>query len=172
MSKIYLFRGKAATGKTTITNLLCKKLNIVILRKDDIYDKLSLCNLDHSVNNHASYEVLASIIQTNVDLNCDIIIDIGLAHKAHIKEFLSKVNWRNSKIHNFLCICSDNRIWRKRIKERLKNPLPNQSFCSSISEMEIHYKKYDITPLENEIVLDSVDELSDIIKTVCKTIVQ
>lgn len=36
MSNIYFFRGKAATGKTTITNILSSKINVPILRKDDI----------------------------------------------------------------------------------------------------------------------------------------
>lgn len=41
MSSIYFFRGKAATGKTTITNILSKEINVTVLRKDDIFDVLS-----------------------------------------------------------------------------------------------------------------------------------
>lgn len=36
MGTVYLFRGKAATGKTTLTNWLAQKLAIPVFRKDDI----------------------------------------------------------------------------------------------------------------------------------------
>lgn len=172
MSKIFIFRGKAATGKSVVTDLLSEKLNIVVLRKDDIYDKISSTILDHVENNRISYEILANIIQTNVDANCDIIIDIGLAHTSHLKEFLSKVNWANSTIYHFLCICSNNLLWRERINKRLKNPLPNQSVCSNVSEIEEHYRGYDITPLENEFIIDSTEKLHNIIDQVIKFIKQ
>ena len=58
MSNIIIFRGKAATGKTFITNYLCKKLNIPVIRKDDIYDSLSMYNVEHSLNNSATYDIL------------------------------------------------------------------------------------------------------------------
>ena len=38
---IYIFRGKSATGKTTLTNILSRKINVPVLRKDDIFDQLS-----------------------------------------------------------------------------------------------------------------------------------
>lgn len=38
---LYIFRGKSATGKTTLTNLLSGKINVPVLRKDDIFDTLS-----------------------------------------------------------------------------------------------------------------------------------
>lgn len=38
MSKIILLRGKAGVGKTFISNELAKRVNVPIIRKDDIFD--------------------------------------------------------------------------------------------------------------------------------------
>ncbi len=119
MSRIIIFRGKAATGKTYITDLLSKKTNIAVIRKDDIYDKISMYNLEHSLINSISYDVLAKIIQTNIDTNCDLIVDISLAHNSYLEQFLSKINFKDSKLYQFLCICSDNEKWKKRIEKKI-----------------------------------------------------
>lgn len=73
----------------------------------------------------------------------------------------------NSKFYQFLCICSDNEKWKKRIEKRLINPSLNQLF-NSVEKAEKHYGKYNIMPLENEIILDSADEISIIMKKVEK----
>lgn len=169
MSTIFLFRGKAATGKTTITDLLSKALNVAVLRKDDIYDKLSIFNLEYSENNKASYDILANILQTNIDTNCNLIIDISLAHNPYLKQFLSKIDLKGSEIYQFLCICSNHEEWKKRIEKRLNNPAPNQ-FFKSVEEAEEHYRKLNIVQFENEIILDSSDDISIIMKKICEVI--
>lgn len=158
MRNIIIFIGKAATGKTFITNSLSKKLNIPIIRKDDIYDSLAKYNLEHYINNSATYDILAKIIQTNIDIGNDLIVDISLAHTPYFKQFLSKIHFNNSQLYQFLCICSDKEEWNKRIEKRLVNPLPNQLF-KSVQEAEENYNKLDIKPVENEIVIDSKDDI-------------
>ncbi|WP_432663960.1 AAA family ATPase [Wukongibacter baidiensis] len=169
MSKIFLFRGKAATGKTTITDLLSNELNVAILRKDDIYDKLSVFNLEHSEKNKASYDILEKILQTNIDTNSNLILDVSLAHNPYLNHFLSKIDLKGSQIYKFLCICSNQAEWKKRIEGRIKNPSPNQIF-NSVQEAEQHYKKYDIAQVENEIILDSSDDISIIMKKIYEVV--
>lgn len=65
--KVYMFRGKSATGKTTLTNILSQRLNIPILRKDDIFDTLSKYETDIAILNSTSYDILAKQIQTCID---------------------------------------------------------------------------------------------------------
>ncbi len=76
-------------------------------------------NLEHSLINSISYDVLAKIIQTNIDTNCDLIVDISLAHNSYLEQFLSKINFKDSKLYQFLCICSDNEKWKKRIEKKI-----------------------------------------------------
>lgn len=169
MSNIIIFRGKAATGKTFITNILSKKLNIPVIRKDDIYDTLSMYNLEHSINNSATYDIIAKIIQTNIDTGADLIVDISLAHTPYYEQFLSKISFKNSQVYQFLCICSDKEEWSKRIEKRLSNPLPNQLFKSA-KEAEEYYNKLNTEPLENEVVIDSMDDISVILEKICDVI--
>ncbi|MGM9935893.1 MAG: AAA family ATPase [Candidatus Ornithomonoglobus sp.] len=152
---IYIFRGKSATGKTALTNILSKKLNIPVLRKDDIFDELSKYEKDISVLNSASYDILARQIQTCIDNNSDVIVDIALQHTPSLKVFLNKIDFKDSTIYQFFCDCSNDDIWLERWRERLKNPLPNQYF-KNIDEIVEHYGKCEIEPLNSEIILDSI----------------
>ncbi len=169
MSKVYIFRGKAATGKTTITNQLSTKMNIAVLRKDDIFDKLSQHIMDQSQNNKVSYDILAELIQTSVNNKNDIIVDAGLSNTEGLKMFLSKINFKDSQVFYFLCDCSDNEMWIKRFDERFKNPKPNQYFKSA-DEIVIYYNNLQITLLNNEVVLDSSHNLDMIIDKIYEVI--
>ena len=165
MSTLYIFRGKAATGKTTLTDHLSKEWNIPVLRKDDVYDPLANTGLDHGQINRASFEILAQITRTNIQNSSDLILDISLAHTPHIREFLSKIPLENVKVKAFLCICSDDRIWRSRIEARIQDPTPNQLF-TSVEQAEKHYQKYEIEPMEGEVNLDSALDLGELIEMV------
>lgn len=159
---IYIFRGKSATGKTTLTNILSQKLNIPVLRKDDIFDSLSKYEMDIGVLNSASYDILAKQIQTCIDNQSDVIVDIALQHTPSLKTFLNKINFKDRTICRFFCDCSNDNIWLERWRKRLKNPLPNQYF-KSIDEIVEHYGKCEIKPLKSEIVLDSIIPVDDLV---------
>lgn len=169
MANIYIFRGKSATGKTTITNLLSKRINACVLRKDDIFDPLSKYITDNKVNNDATYNILANLIQNNIDNNVDVIIDIALPHNDYYKMFLSKVELKNHKVYSFFCDCSDDEIWKSRWKERLKHPQPNQ-FFKDIDTIIKHYSNMDISLLQNEIYIDSIQDLSSIMRNIFNNI--
>lgn len=167
MSNIYFFRGKAATGKTTITNRLSTVLNVSILRKDDIFDSISKFIEDPEKKHSISYEVLANLIQTNVDNKTDIIIDVGLSDTRQLKGFISKINFRESNILYFLCDCSDLEVWKNRFIERLKNPTPNQYF-TNVDEIVDRYRGSVIELLTNEFYIDSSNELEETMKAIYK----
>lgn len=153
--KIYIFRGKSATGKTTLSNILSKNINTPVLRKDDIFDELHKHEKYISVLNAASYDILARQIQTSIDNGADIIVDIALQHTPSLNTFLNKIDFKNSTVYRFFCDCSDDEIWLDRWRERLKSPLPNQYF-KSIDEIKEHYGRCKIEPQKEEIILDSV----------------
>ena len=167
MGKLYLFRGKAATGKTMMTNLLSSELRIPVIRKDDVYDSLANQGLGHAINNRLSYEIMAKMINTSILNHCSLIIDASIAHTPYLMEFMSKLMLDNTSIQHFLCICSDEEKWKKRIESRIENPSPNQLFTSAKEALE-HYQKYEIKPINDEVILDSakdIDELMHIVKS-------
>lgn len=158
MNTLFIFRGKAATGKTTVTDLLGKKINTVVLRKDDIYDELAGYGMKHSDLNNASYDVLIKVLQSNIDRGCNLIVDIGLLHRPYMEQFLSKLNLKGVRVIQFLCICSKHEEWKKRMEQRLINPAPNQCF-KSVKWAEAHYEKMDIGPFKGELVIDSANSV-------------
>lgn len=162
MSNIYYFRGKAATGKTTITNILSSKINVPILRKDDIFDVLSHCIKDNIQNNRISYDLLSKLIQANINNKTDIIVDVGLSNTNEWRTFQSKLDLKDCKTFTFLCDCSDLDIWKARFIERLKNPTPNQYF-NTIEEVIAYYEKSEIELLDNEYYIDSSDSIENIL---------
>lgn len=165
MSNIYFFRGKAATGKTTITNSLSEELNISVLRKDVIFDSIASKIQDNQTNNEITYSILANLINTNIYNNCDIIIDVGLHNTDNLQVFLDKTDYHLSNIYYFFCDCSDEEIWNNRLKERLKNPLPNQ-FFTCLEEISHYYQQQDAKLMPNEIIIDSIEDICGIIKNI------
>lgn len=90
MGTIYIFRGKAATGKSTLANMIGKKnLSIPVFCKDDIVDALkSSTNIDKRfIRNEICYNILSKMIQRSLDLNTDIILDIALGDRRYAKAF-------------------------------------------------------------------------------------
>jgi len=157
MGKIYIFRGKAATGKSTLSNMLARKLSIPVIRKDDVIDALKMTENTGKelVNNKVCYNILCKIIQTNLDLGADFIIDSALGDRKNAEFFFDRLNFKDSKVLSFFITCSDENEWRRRHEERIKNPQPNQVF-TSFEQVVKHYKNADFNPFEHEYVIDTV----------------
>jgi len=156
MGTVYIFRGKAASGKTTLADMLARKLSIPVFRKDDVVDALKMTKDTNKelVNNEVCYNILYKMIQTNLDINCDFIIDTIPADRNNAKFFLDRLDVKNNKVFRFLIDCSDENEWRRRHIERLKNPLPHEAF-KSLEHVIEHYNKFDITPFDGEYVVDT-----------------
>jgi|GEM_PF-333035 len=171
MGTIYIFRGKAATGKTTLSNMLARELSIPVLRKDDIVDALKASkNISkESINNEVCYNILYCIIQTNLDLGADFILDIALGDRKNAEGFFKRLDFRNNKTIRFFVDCSDENEWRKRHEERLRNPQPHQSFQSFEHVLE-HYKNADVMPFCNENIVDSVGTAKESFAAIMKTV--
>ena len=169
MGKIIFIRGKAATGKSLIANLLSKKMRAFVLRKDDIYDSISNNKMNHSDKNQISYKILANLLQTSINNNNNTIVDFSLYHNQYLYEFLKKINTNNSSIYHILCTCSNNLIWESRLKKRFKNPSPNQLF-KSVKEARDHYNNLNCIPLDDEVLIDSSNKIELIIEKILQNI--
>jgi len=160
VGSIYIFRGKAATGKSTLSDMLARKLSIPIIRKDDIIDALKQTeDTDKElVNNRVCYNILHKMIQTNLDLGASFIMDIACGDRKTAKFFFDRLDFRDNKIVSFFVTCSDENEWRRRHEERIKNPQPNQVFASFERVVE-HYKDGDFAPFEHEYIIDTASAL-------------
>lgn len=171
MGNVYIFRGKAATGKTTLADLLGQKLSIPVFRKDDIVDALkSSKNIDKgSINNEVCYNILYRIIQTNLDLNANFILDIALGDRNNAKTFFERLDFKDNVVFKFFIDCSDENEWKRRHLKRLENPLLHQSF-KSLEHVIEHYKNADVNPFEDEYIIDSADSLEKSFEQISKII--
>lgn len=156
MGNVYIFRGKAAAGKTTLSDMLAEALSVPVFRKDDIVDALKMSGDENKdiIRNDVCYNILYKMIQTNLDFRCDFIMDIALGDRNNARAFYDKLNFDGSKVFSFFIDCSDNGEWERRHSERLKNPKPHQSF-KSVAHVIEHYAKFDINPMEGDYVLDT-----------------
>ncbi|MFT9496526.1 AAA family ATPase [Anaerosolibacter sp.] len=125
MGKVIVFRGKAGVGKTTISNEAGKKLNIPIIRKDDIYDSIATYIINHENRNKACYDTLHKILESNILNGLDVIVDAGFHYLDQILQFKSWILHKNAIFVPILCICSDEDIWAERFNKRSLNPQPN-----------------------------------------------
>ncbi len=109
------------------------------------------------------------MIQTNINNCTDIIVDFGLSNTESWKLFLSKIDFKNSRVITFHCDCSDLAAWRNRFKDRFNNPSPNQYF-KTLEEVMSYYSKFKIELLEDEFYIDSSLNLEIIVNVVLDTI--
>lgn len=171
MGNVYIFRGKAAVGKSTLSDMIAKRLSIPVIRKDDIVDALKTTqDIDKRlINNTVCYNILYKIIQTNLNLGADFILDIALGDRQNAKAFFERLDFKNNNALWFFVVCNNEDEWKKRHIERIENPLPNQSFKSFEHVLE-HYKNADVNPFENEHVIDSSETLEKSFDDVLKII--
>ena len=171
MGNLYIFRGKAATGKSTLSDMLAKHLSIFVIRIDDIVDALKTTpGIDKSlVNNTVTFNIICKIIQTNLDLGVDFVIDVGLGDKSRAEKFYDRLNLFNHNVFSFYTICSDEKEWEQRHLKRIENPAPNQSFKSFEHVLE-HYQNFDTSLLANEHIIDSAYSLKECFDSIMKII--
>ena len=102
MSRIYLFRGMIATGKTMIANLLGDRLGIPVYRKEDIYHAIDIPAFDHQKKNDMAYSALLKTVQAAIDEKRDFVVDIGLAHWPKFEWCITQLNLQRARLNRFV----------------------------------------------------------------------
>lgn len=165
---IYFFRGKAATGKSTLALAIQNTREIEILSKDCFYDAFLREGQSTSEATSNAYDALCDAIKSCHQNGKPAIVDIGLAHKPYFEAFLSKLSLTHYQ--SYLFICSDDALWESRIRARIDHPTaPNQLF-KTVSEASKHYAAYDITALMHEHIIDSALPIESLLKQFDQTL--
>lgn len=154
--QLILFRGRPGTGKTTMSNLLSRKINIPVLRKDDIYDSIISLSNSHDQRNQITFNILYTILQSNMHSRCNLILDCPFQFDEDIK--LLRAWSKNHQVHlkTILVVCSDESMWAERFKERAKNPAPNQ-LITDFDGFKARYNKMQLKPDEGELLIDTIN---------------
>lgn len=80
---ITIFRGEAATGKSTLAKEYSHITGIEVMSKDTVFDVLLLEGYSWQEANKIAYDKLKDLIKQYHDDKKDLIIDIGLANTEH-----------------------------------------------------------------------------------------
>ena len=158
MGNVYIFRGMAGVGKTTLAGMLAAQLRIPLLCKDHIVEgaKMSQKIVDRTIlNNVLYYDIFYKLVQTNLNLGADMVLDIALGDRSHAQMFFDRLDFGSNSRLDFFVICSSENEWRERHEARLLNPTLSQSF-KSFEHVKQHYAERDINPFEYEYVIDTI----------------
>lgn len=162
MSVIILFRGKSATGKTTLSNELGRRLRLPVLHKDDLYDSIAGHVTEHGSRNRICFDFLYRFLETIIHTNASIVLDFGFNHirdAVNLKEWIES---RGGTLQAFQCICSDDSIWSDRLTKRSVQPLPNQ-LITNLEQLKQHYQDTNAEQLlDGEIIVDSVQDIESL----------
>jgi predicted kinase len=163
MAKVILFRGRAGTGKTRISNEIGKRLKLPILRKDDIYDTVSDFIAEHDARNRFCYRLIYQMMKTNLNCGADLIVDAPFPNIIELGRWIKD---NNGIFLPILCTCRSEEIWAHRFNQRRRNPRPN-NIITDFAEMKKHYGgELFLQPVDGELVLDSVYEIEVLVKQV------
>jgi len=163
MARVIVFRGKAGVGKTTISTMVGKKLNMPVFAKDDIYDSIAGYVDNHEMRNRACYDTLYKILETNILNDVDVIVDAGFHNLSQAVQFRTWVLSKNAIFVPLLCVCSNEELWAERFNRRRINPKPN-NLITDFNDLRLHYEDLKTEPLEKEIILDSVDHIEKLVE--------
>lgn len=168
MSNVIVIRGKAGSGKSTLANALGKKLNIMVLHKDDIYDTVSAFINDLTVRTKICFDILYKLLTSSLNCGVDIIIDFGYNNLDDVEKLKTWIMERDGKLKSILCICDDH-IWAERLNQRKLKPLPNQ-ILTDVEELMKHYSKMRTGILAEELVLDTTLDIDHLVAQAVKYI--
>jgi predicted kinase len=151
---LILFRGRPGTGKTTMSNLLATKINVPVIRKDDIYDQLTLLSGTHDLRNKTTFNIIYSILISNIHNSSTLILDCPFQFEEDIKSLKDWCRSHDVQLKTILVTCSDEQIWSERFKERAKNPAPNQ-LITDFEGFKDRYKVMQLKPDDGELLVDT-----------------
>lgn len=153
--KLILFRGRPGTGKTFMSNLLSHRIDAPILRKDDIYDIISILEPAHYKRNSITYKLLYAILNTNRHTSPTLILDFPFQTPEDITGLRTWCSENKVTLRSILVTCSDETLWATRINRRAESPLPNQ-LIADFEELRHRYPELYLKADTGELLIDTV----------------
>ncbi len=138
MSKIYLIEGPVGSGKSTFAKQLSLKVNAPHINLDswmvNLYspDRPSTGTMEWYIERkERCIEQIWLVAKSILDANCDVILELGLIHRASRQSMYSRVNEYN---YEFLVYILDAPKDVRRERVRLRNMEKGNTFSMEVSD--------------------------------------
>ncbi len=125
LSRLILFCGAPATGKTTLAKTISKKLKLPLFEKDVIESTLLQAGDKGGLTSQArlafaSYEILLAMADEQLKLGLSCVVDcVGSLRKVR-DQFQNLARKNQAVFQGIFCHCSDAELHQKRLEKRTR----------------------------------------------------
>ena len=159
-----MMRGIPGVGKSKISKAITRPLQAVIVKNDEIKNKL-LKVLEFECATQIAYLTSYQLLFKNINAGHNVIFD-SHALDLGIYKNCYQLAGRSHKLVVCECYCSDLDLWRKRLKKRTykwQDTNPSVIIRKAL-------KRIDVLPTKNVIKIDTAQPLRENVKRVLKFI--
>jgi predicted kinase len=160
--RLIVFSGLPGAGKSSIAEVVARKLGIPVFAKDWLEATLVRCQLQPIEHGpplgSAGYELLTTLAERQLQLGQSVILDsvastlsIRMTWRALAQSY--QAEWRVIE-----CICPDEGVHRERMKVRQRHiPGWHELDWSEVERVKAYYAPWD----EERLILDAVNPLEE-----------
>ena len=159
---IILLRGRPGSGKTFTASKLARRLQCPYLSKDMLHDILLTHGIETLEGKQMDHAFLQSWLSPQADIESQIILDFPFNHDQEYQSFFDFCTHTGIKLTSVVVTCSDEQLWRERLKKRAEHPAPNQ-MITDYDEFVERYGSMIMEPKSHELLVDSVHDIEQIL---------
>jgi predicted kinase len=117
---LLLFKGLMASGKSTVSQAVGKRLGWPIIHVDDIGDVLETRQLPE--RKPASYDILFAMERSLLGQNFSVVLESALRGKEGFERAKQLCQDTHTTLKVIECFCSDDEVLRRRLETRPPRP--------------------------------------------------
>ena len=159
--KLIICSGLPGTGKTTVAEIIGRKLSIPVFAKDWVEATLLRCGLlpesEKSLSSgYIAYELLTILTQRQFQLGQSAILDCVTSTNTLRKRWCQLADDYHAVTYIIECICSDKCVHRVRLGQRERGiPGWHELDWSEVERVNSYYEPW----YEKRLILDMVNSL-------------
>ena len=166
--RFIVFSGLPGTGKSSLAEIICRRLGIPVFAKDWLEATLRRCGLGEDEASaravgYAGYELLTTLALRQLRLGQSVILD-SVASFERIRE-----QWRRlakeygAEWHVIECVCTDESLQRHRLEERQRYiPGWHELEWAEVERVRRYYEPWE----ESRLIVDAVRPMEENVEAV------
>ena len=156
---LIIIGGIPGTGKSTLAKALSRELKVPVFSKDELEASIVRAGLSEAKDMRGvGYEIMATLARNQIETGNSAIFDFIASSNRVINL------WPDLLFESYIyieCICSDEKIHKDRIEERIR---PIEGWYELCWDDVVNIKRVYRVLRTDRLVLDSINDFSDNIK--------